>query len=68
MLRFGLFPIDSKELNWHYKILKKSPIYTEQKDGRHGLYPRVRHAKKVFIIKKILILNFFRKSVKIYDY
>ena len=38
MLRCGFFPIDSQWLNWYYKILKSSPIYKEQKDGRRGLY------------------------------
>ena len=38
MLRCGFFPVDSQELNWLYRILKSSPIYVTQKDGRRGLY------------------------------
>ena len=38
MLRCGFFPVDSQELNWLYRILKTSPIYVRQEDGKRGLY------------------------------
>ena len=46
-----VFPINSQELNWYYKILKTSPIYVTQKDDSE-----VRH--KTEAITTMMLLTF----------
>ncbi len=37
MLLCGFYPVTVDELNWHYCISQKSPIFQRQEDGRDGL-------------------------------
>ena len=38
MLLCGFYPVTVDELNWHYCISRKSPIFRRQEDGRDGLF------------------------------
>ena len=38
MLLCDFFPVHKEELNWHYCISKKSPIFVEQEDHKRGLF------------------------------
>ena len=37
MLLFGFYPVRVDELNWHYCVSKRSPIFQYQPDGFSGL-------------------------------
>jgi hypothetical protein len=38
MLLCGFYPVTVDELNWHYRVSRKSPIFRRQEDGRDGLF------------------------------